>query len=57
MIFLLFLKYTIESWFGLVSDSYGTFTINFPHQGAVSLVRSLDYEKGGGSLLIGRRNL
>jgi hypothetical protein len=29
-------------------DGFGTFTINFPHQGAVTLIKALDYEKGGG---------
>jgi hypothetical protein len=29
-------------------DGFGTFTINLPHQGAVTLLKSLDYEKGGG---------
>jgi hypothetical protein len=32
----------------LTRDGFGTFTINLPHQGAVTLLRSLDYEKGGG---------
>jgi hypothetical protein len=29
-------------------DGFGTFTINFPHQGAVTLMKALDYEKGEG---------
>ena len=29
-------------------DGFGTFTINFPHQGAVTLIKALDHEKGGG---------
>jgi hypothetical protein len=32
----------------LLRDGFGTFTINFPHQGAVTLIKALDYEKGEG---------
>lgn len=28
-----------------VADGYGHFAINFPHQGQVTVTRSLDYEK------------
>lgn len=27
------------------ADGYGTFAISFPHQGQVTLVKSLDYER------------
>jgi hypothetical protein len=34
----------------LLRDGFGTFTINFPHQGAVTLIKALYYEKGGGGV-------